>query len=147
MSTSTRACYGFTAHHPRPSARKATSHNFFGGVAVGCLVLGCVWTVYANVFGASIYPAVTGDNFDVAVVKRPAPAVRNALTVADSTIVMESPPAVAAPATVSPGPSLSFNDRFAAAAAQGEPSRGAVGGSSEAADRRAEAGGSAEAAN
>jgi hypothetical protein len=123
MSTSTRACYGFTAHHPRPSARKATSHNFFGGVAVGCLVLGCVWTVYANVFGASIYPAVTGDNFDVAVVKRPAPAVRNALTVADSTIVMESPPAVAAPATVSPGPSLSFNDRFAAAAAQGEPSR------------------------
>jgi hypothetical protein len=92
-------------------------------VAVGCLVLGCVWTVYANVFGASIYPAVTGANFDVAVVKRPAPAVRNALTVADSTIVMESPPAVAEPATVSPGPSLSFNDRFAAAAAQGEPSR------------------------
>jgi hypothetical protein len=121
MSTSTRACYGFTAHYPRPSARKATSHNFFGGVAVGCLVLGCVWTVYANVFGASIYPAVTGDNLEVAVVKRPA-AARNALTVANSTIVMESP-AVAAPATVSPGPSLSFNDRFAAAAAQGEPSR------------------------
>jgi hypothetical protein len=76
--------------------------------------------VYANVFGASIYPAVSG-NFDVAVVKRPAPAARNALTVANSTIVMESPPAVVAPATVSPGPSLSFDDRFAAAAAQGEP--------------------------
>jgi len=81
-------------------------------------VLGCVWTVYANVFGASIYPAVTG-NFDVAVVRRPAPAVRNALTAANSTIVMESPPAVVAPATVSPDPSLSFEDRFAAAAAQG----------------------------
>jgi hypothetical protein len=118
MSTSTRACYGFTAHHPGSSARKATPHNFFGGVAVGGLVLGCVWTVYANVFGASIYPAVTG-NFDVAVVRRPAPAVRNALTAANSTIVMESPPAVVAPATVSPGPSLSFEDRFAAAAAQG----------------------------
>ena len=119
MSTSTRACYGFTAHHPRSSARKATSHNFFGGVAVGCLVLGCVWTVYANVFGSSIYPAVTG-NFDVAVVKqRPAPTVQNALTVANSTIVMESPPAVAAPATAPPGPSLSFDDRFAAAAPQG----------------------------
>jgi Protein of unknown function (DUF2778) len=120
MSTSTRACYGFTAHHPRPSARKATSHNFFGGVAVGCLVLGCVWTVYANVFGASIYPAVTGDNLEVAVVKRPA-AARNAVTVANSTIVMESTPAVA-PAAVSPGLSFSFDDRFAAASPQGEPS-------------------------
>jgi hypothetical protein len=98
-----------------------TSHNFFGGVAVGCLVLGCVWTVYANVFGASIYPAVTG-NFDVAVVKRPV-AARNALTVANSSIVMESRPVVAAPATISPGPSLSFDDRFAAAAPQGEASK------------------------
>jgi Protein of unknown function (DUF2778) len=122
MSTSTRACYGFTAHHPRSSARKATSHNFFGGVAVGCLVLGCVWTVYANVFAASIYPAVTG-NFDVAVVKRSAPPVQNALTAANSTIVMEQPPAVAVPATVLPGPSLSFDDRFAAAAPQGQASR------------------------
>jgi Protein of unknown function (DUF2778) len=118
MSTSARVRYDFTAYHPRPSARKTTSLNFFGGVAVGCLVLGCVWTVYANVLGASIYPTVTGDNFDVAVVK-PAPAVRNAITVANSTIVMESPPAVAAPVTVAPGPSLSFDDRFAAAAAQG----------------------------
>jgi hypothetical protein len=122
MSTSTRACYGFTAHHPRNSARKATSSNFFGGVAVGCLVLGCVWAVYANVFAASIYPAVT-DNLDVAVVKPTAPTARNALTVANSTIVMESPPAVAAPAATSPGPSLSFDDRFAAAAPQGEASK------------------------
>ena len=93
--------------------------EFLGGVAVGCLVLGCAWTVYANVFGASIYPAVSGGNVDVAVVKRAAPVVRNALTVANSTIVMESPPAVATPATVPPGPSLSFDDRFAAAAPQG----------------------------
>jgi Protein of unknown function (DUF2778) len=124
MSTDTRACYGFTVQYSRPSARKANSHSFFGGVAAGCLVLGCAWTVYSNVLGANIYPAVTGGNFDVAVVKRAAPAVRDALTVADSTIVMETPPAVAAPATVPPGPSLSFNDRFAAAAAQGvEPSK------------------------
>jgi hypothetical protein len=94
------------------------------GVAVGGLVLGCAWTVYAIVFGAGIYPDVAGGSFDVAVVKRSAPAVRNAFTVADSTIVMESPPAVDPPAMVPPGPSLSFNDRFAAAAAQGvEPSR------------------------
>jgi hypothetical protein len=121
MSTGTHACYGFAAHQPGRSARKATSNNFFGGVAVGCLVLGCAWTVYANVFGASVYPAVTGGDFEVAVVKRPA-AVRNALTAANSTIVMESP-AVARPATVSPGPSLSFDDRFAAASPQGESSK------------------------
>jgi len=122
MSTSTRACYGFTAHHPGNSARKATSYNFFGSVAVGCLVLGCVWTVYANVFAASIYPAVT-DNLDVAGVKPTASTVRNAFTVANSTIVMESPPAVAAAAAISPGPSLSFDDRFAAAAPRGEASK------------------------
>src|ERR1700728_618026 len=111
MSTSTRACYGFTADHPSSSARKATSHNFFGGVAVGCLVLGCVWTVYTNVFGASVYPTATGANFEVAVVKGPA-AARSALTAANSTIVMEQPQANAAPAEVAPGPSLSFDDRF-----------------------------------
>jgi hypothetical protein len=122
MSTSTRACYGLTAHHPRNSARKATPYNFFGGVAVGCLVLGCAWTVYANVFAASIYPAVT-DNLDVAVVKPTASTGRNAFTVANSTIVMELPPAVAAPAAISPGPALSFDDRFAAAAPQGEVSK------------------------
>ena len=124
MSTVRRACYGFTVQHTRPSARKTTSRNFLVGVAVGGLVLGCAWTVYANVFGAGIYPDVTGGNVDVAVVKRAAPVVRNAFTVADSTIVMETPPAVAPPATVPQGPSLSFNDRFAAAAAQGvEPSK------------------------
>src|ERR1700733_10048859 len=106
MSTIARTRYDFTPQYPGRSARKATSHSFFGGVAAGCLVLGCVWTVYSNVLGANIYPAVTGGNFDVAVVKRAAPVV--ALTVANSTIVMESPPAVATPATASPGPSLSF---------------------------------------
>jgi Protein of unknown function (DUF2778) len=122
MSTSTRACHGFTVHPPRRSARKATGQNFFGGVAVGCLVLGCAWTVYANVLGASIYPTVTSADLEVAVVKRSA-AARSVLTVANSTIVMEQPPAVAALATVSPGPSLSFDDRFAAASPQGEPSK------------------------
>jgi hypothetical protein len=119
MSTSTSACYDVAAYTPRNSPRKAVSHNFFGSAAVACLVLGCAWTVYANVFGASIYPAVSDDNFDVAVVRRPsAPAVRHSLTAANSTVIVESAPVVAAPAAVSPGPSLSFDDRFAAAAPQ-----------------------------
>jgi type VI secretion system (T6SS) effector TldE1-like protein len=119
MSTSTSACYDFAAYNPRNSSRKAVSHNFFGSAAVACLVLGCAWTVYANVFGASIYPAVSDGNFDVAVVRRlAAPPVRHALTAVNSTVIAESAPVVSAPATVSPGPSLSFDDRFAAAAPQ-----------------------------
>jgi hypothetical protein len=119
MSTSTSACYDFAAHNHRNSSRKAVPHHFFGSAAIVCLVLGCAWTVYANVFGASIYPAVSGGNFDVAVIRKPAPpADRKALTVANSTVLVESPPVISSPATVSPGPSFSFDDRFAAAAPQ-----------------------------
>jgi type VI secretion system (T6SS) effector TldE1-like protein len=119
MSTSTSACYDFAAHTPRNSSRKAVSHNFFGSAAVACLVLGCAWTVYANVFGAGIYPAVSDGNFDVAVVRRPsAPAVRHSLTADNSSVIVESAPVISAPATISPGPSLSFDDRFAAASPQ-----------------------------
>jgi Protein of unknown function (DUF2778) len=118
MSTSTLARYDFTSQDAGRSARKAHPHNLFGGVAVGFIVLGCAWTLYTNVFGASVYPTMNGDNLDVAVVKQPA-ATRNALTASNSTIVMEHPQASAAPVAVAPGPSLSFDDRFAAAAAQG----------------------------
>jgi hypothetical protein len=119
MSTSTSACYDFAAHNHRNSSRKAVSQNIFGSAAIACLVLGCAWTVYANVFGASIYPAVSDGNFDVAVIRRPAASAdRKPLTVANSTVVVESPPVISSPATVSPGPSFSFDDRFAAAAPQ-----------------------------
>jgi hypothetical protein len=116
MSTSTRARYDFTVHYPGHSVRKTKPHNFFSGAAIGLLVLGSVWTVYVNVLGASVYPVVTGDNSDVAGATRVAPAARNALTVANSSIVMESPPAITAAPS---GPSLSFEERFGAAAAQG----------------------------
>jgi hypothetical protein len=119
MSTSTSACYDFAAYTPRNSSRKAVSRNFLGGAAVACLVLGCAWTVYANVFGASIYPAVSDGNVDVAIVRGPAAsAVRSPLMVANSTVIVESAPAASAPATIAAGPSLSFDDRFAAAAPQ-----------------------------
>jgi hypothetical protein len=123
MSISTRACYDFPVHNPRKSPRKAISQNFFGGAAVACLVVGCAWTVYVNVFGAGIYPAVSGGNFDAADVKRPPPVVRKSFEVADSTILIEQAPAVSAPKSISSGPSLSFDDRFAAAAPQSQASR------------------------
>ena len=53
MSTSTGA-YGVAAHNRKNSSRKVIPQHFLGGVAVAAVVLGCAWTVYTNVFGASI---------------------------------------------------------------------------------------------
>lgn len=120
MSTSVSACYDFAAHTPRNFPRKASSSRFFGSAAVACLVLGCAWTVYSNIFAAGIYPSA--GNFDVAVIKRSPAPVRSLLTASNSSVVVESPPVASAPATLSPtivqGPSFSFDDRFAAAAPQ-----------------------------
>ena len=69
MNTSTSACYGFPASASKNSSRKVVSHNLLGSVAVACLVVACGWTIYSNVFGASIYPAIGGGNFDVAPIK------------------------------------------------------------------------------
>jgi hypothetical protein len=120
MSISTVACYNFAASTPRRSARKAGPRNFFGGVAIAGLVLGCGWTVYANIFAASPYPQLSGANFDAPVIRRPQ-TVASAQPVDSVTRIaeMKPAPALAAPATVPAGPSLSFADRFAAAAPQG----------------------------
>jgi type VI secretion system (T6SS) effector TldE1-like protein len=120
MSTSTSACYGFKAQRPRKSSRKRASHHLFGSVAVAGLVVGCAWTVYANVFAGSVYPSLSSANFDAPVIRRPSTfAERNPFAVANNTVVVESAPRPSAAVTVTPGPSLSFEDRFAAAAAQG----------------------------
>jgi hypothetical protein len=47
-----------------------------------------------------------------------ASVVHKPVRVADSSVFVETPPAVAAPATAVPGPSFSFDERFAAAAPQ-----------------------------
>jgi hypothetical protein len=119
MSTSTR--FDLTASSRRRPSRKSISHNFFGGAAVGCLLLGCAWSVYANIFAVSIYPAMSGGNFDEAVMRQPqALAARSAPVVKKIVVALSEPrPPIAAPATAPPGPSLSFDDRFAAASPQG----------------------------
>jgi Protein of unknown function (DUF2778) len=116
MSTSISACYDFAAHTPRDFHRKNASYNFLGHAAIACLVVGCAWTVYSNIFAAGIYPSA--GNFDVAVIKRSPAPVRNMLTASNSSVAVESPPLVSAPATVAQQPSFSFDDRFAAAAPQ-----------------------------
>jgi len=96
------------------------------GVSVAGVVLACGLTVYANVFGASVYPTAAGENFDVAVIKRPsAPAVRHAPPAFDEVFASLSEPAplISAPVSLPAGPSLLFDDRFAASARQGEPPR------------------------
>src|SRR5918996_3878441 len=74
MSKRTRA-FGPAARSRGKSSRKGIPQYFLGGVAVAGLVLGCAWTVYTNVLGASIYPSVNNAGFE-------APAVNNPSTVA-----------------------------------------------------------------
>ena len=126
MSYGTGARQDFGAHNHRNSTRKANRYTVVGGAFVACLMLGCAWTVYANVFGASVYPAAIVGNFDVAVIKRsPAPAVQSAAPAFDDVFATLSAPAPLSSARVNLalGPSLTFNDRFAASSPQGEASR------------------------
>ena len=69
MSTSTGA-FAPAAHNRKKSSRKVLPQHFLGSVAVAAVVLGCAWTVYSNVFGASIYPSVNSAAFDVPVVSQ-----------------------------------------------------------------------------
>src|SRR5712671_23974 len=107
MSTSTSA-FGLAAHKQRRSSCKAIPIHVFGSGAVACLVLVCAWTLYANVFEASVYPQLRRANFDASVIRRPAIAVSN-------TIIADL---ISAPASVLSPRLLSFDDRFAAAVPQ-----------------------------
>jgi hypothetical protein len=95
---------GFAAYHQKKSSRKSLSQNIFGGAALACVVLGCAWTLTANVLGTgadpaaisasvepvsmvgSVQPVTFSARFDalgaapegVTVVRKSAPAVRQA---------------------------------------------------------------------
>lgn len=119
MSTSTSACYDFAAYTPRSFPKKASfPQNLLGTAAIACLVVGCAWTVYTNILGAGIYPSVSSGDFDVAVIRHAPQSPRSQLMASDSSVAVEQPPMVAAPVASAPGPSFSFEDRFAAAAPQ-----------------------------
>jgi hypothetical protein len=120
MSYSTSACSDFVVVKPKRSSRKSSPHNFLGGAAVACLVLGCAWTVYANVFRSDVYPHLDSANFDAPVVKRPAAVAQSAPPAVDrvAAAFSELAPLTSAPAKA-PSDTLSFGDRFAAAAPQG----------------------------
>jgi hypothetical protein len=120
---STVACYDFGANNHRRSARKTSSRHFFGSAAVASLVLGCAWTVYANIFAASVYPSLSSTSFDAPVIKRSPPSVAVRIVPLTNTEVADAfadlATAVAAPTVVASASTLTFEDRFAAAAPQG----------------------------
>jgi hypothetical protein len=70
MGTSTSA-YVLGAPSRKNSSRKILPQHFLGSAAVAGLVLGCAWTVYANIFAASVFPSVSNASFDAPVMKRP----------------------------------------------------------------------------
>ena len=120
MSTSTGAL-GLAATSRKKSSRKVISRHLLGSAAVAGLVLGCAWTVYTNVLGASIYPSVNGAALEAPAVKRTAAVATRPATPAFNDVfasLSAAPPAISAPETVTS--SIMFNERFAASAPQGQ---------------------------
>ena len=113
--------FGPAVHNRRKPSRKGVPQYFLGGVAVTGLVLGCAWTVYTNVFGASVYPSVNSAAFEAPVVKNPATVAARPVRPAFNEIFasLEQRPLVM-PAPENVASSLMFNERFAASAPQGE---------------------------
>jgi predicted transglutaminase-like cysteine proteinase len=121
MNTSRVASVSFAAPKRKTPARKASSQIFIAGTAAAALVLGCAWTVYANVFAASPYPQLDIANFDAHVAAPAASFAARIAPIASQTTRVGSPPRISAPATVPAESSLSFSDRFAAASVAPAP--------------------------
>ncbi len=112
MSTSVVACYEFAAPSPKRPARKWTPQSLFIASAVISLVVGCGWTVYANIFAASPYPEIGSSNYD-------APVARRFTSIPVRPAARVEAPIIDAPETVAAEPALSFLERFAAASPEG----------------------------
>ena len=119
MSTSTGA-FGLAAHNRKKSSKVLPQH-FLGSVAVAAVVLGCAWTVYTNVFGASIYPSVNSATLEAPVIRQSSVAAVRPARPAFNEVFASLPapaPKISAPESVPS--SIMFNERFAASAPQGD---------------------------
>src|SRR5206468_8574711 len=85
-------------------------------------VLGAGWTIYSNIFAASVYPTVGSSGYDEPVIRRaPRIALREAgEAVKEAFALLPDRLQVAAPISRE-----MFNERFAAAATQGVTSNAA----------------------
>ena len=112
-------------------SRKTTSLRPFGGAAIACLLVGCAWTVYSNILAANVYPALDNAGYDEPIAKSSKSPARIAMRSTAQAIndafsaLSNQPPVIAKPATVAAITPQMFNDRFAASAPQGVPSRAA----------------------
>lgn len=97
------------------------TQNVLGAAVIGCVVL-AGWTVYNNIFAASVYPTVGSSGYDEPVVKRaPKVALREAgEAIRETFALLPDRLQVAAPISRE-----MFNERFAAAATQGVESNAA----------------------
>lgn len=98
-----------------------TTQSVLGAAVIGCVVL-AGWTVYNNIFAASVYPTVGSSGYDEPVVKRaPRVALREAgEAIRETFALLPDRLQVAAPISRE-----MFNERFAAAATQGVESNAA----------------------
>src|ERR1700710_3087584 len=64
MKYRTGTRYDYTRYDFSRSSRKASLQNIIGGSALSFIALACGWTMYANVFGADIYPAMLSANIE-----------------------------------------------------------------------------------
>jgi len=98
-----------------------TTQNVLGAAVIGCVVL-AGWTVYNNIFAASVYPTVGSSGYDEPVIKHaPKVALREAgEAIRETFALLPDRLQVAAPISRE-----MFNERFAAAATQGVDSNAA----------------------
>ncbi|WP_298878334.1 DUF2778 domain-containing protein [uncultured Bradyrhizobium sp.] len=98
-----------------------TTQNVLGAAVAGCVLL-AGWTVYNNIFAASVYPTVGSTGYDEPVVKRaPKVVLREAgAAIRETFALLPDRLQVAAPISRE-----QFNERFAAAATQGVESNAA----------------------
>jgi hypothetical protein len=116
--------FGPAVHNRRKPSRRGIPQQILGGVAVTGLVLGCAWTVYTNVFGASVYPSVSSAAFEAPARKNPTVAAARPVQPAFNEIFASlAQQSLVVPAPENVASSLMFNERFAASAPQGEPPR------------------------
>ncbi|MGY4623583.1 cytoskeletal protein RodZ [Bradyrhizobium sp. USDA 4486] len=108
-------------HSHRKPSRKMTTQNVLGAAVIGCVVL-AGWTVYNNIFAASVYPSVGSAGYNEPVIKRaPKVAMREAgEAIKEAFALLPDRLQVAAPISRE-----MFNERFAAAATQGVESNAA----------------------
>lgn len=127
MGTSASACV-LRAPSRKKSSRKILPQHFLGSAAVAGLVLGCAWTIYANIFAANVYPSVNNAALEAPALKRQvAAAARPAPAFNEVFASLTPPPSTSGKSEIAkseaPPSSLMFNERFAAAAPDGVPSR------------------------